>query len=67
MTQVLSVSRLESLNVQLSEEERESRCEKILKFHSAIAQVIAQGDAVKAKEVTSIHLDDMRQDFEVSD
>ena len=70
MTQVLSASMQESLNVrmeQLSEAERKNRCEKILRLHKAIAQAIAAGDSVKAKEMTSKHLDDMRHDFEVSD
>jgi len=70
MTQVLSASMLESLTVrmeQLTEEERRSRCEKILHSHKAIARAIADGDPAKAKEMTSHHLDDMRQDFEVSD
>lgn len=70
MTQVLSASMQESLNVrmeQLSEVERKKRCEKILQRHKTIAQAIAEGDSAKAKEMTSKHLDDMRHDFEVSD
>lgn len=70
MTQVLSASMQESLNVrmeQLSEAERKNRCETILRLHKAIAQAIAEGDAAKAKEMTARHVDDMRQDFEVSD
>ena len=70
MTQVLSASMQESLNVRmerLSEKERKNRCEKILSIHKAIAQAIAEGDPAKAKEMTSKHLDDMRQEFEVLD
>ncbi len=70
MTQVLSASMQESLNLrmeQLTEEERKRRCEAILSLHRSIAQAIAQGDPDKAKEMTSRHLDDMRRDFEVTD
>lgn len=70
MTQVLSACMQESLIVrleQLSENGRRVTCEKILRMHRAIAEAIADGDAARAKEKTSMHLDDMRQDFEVSD
>ncbi len=70
MTQVLSASMQESLNVrmeQLAEDDRKSRCKGILKLHQAIAKAIEDGDPVKAKEMTSRHLDDMRRDFEVTD
>ena len=70
MTQVLSACMQESLIARLerlSESGRRVTCEKILQMHRAIAEAIAEGDAARAKEKTSIHLDDMRQDFEVSD
>lgn len=70
MTQVLSASMMESLYVrmeQLSEQERSAMCEKILHMHRAIADAIAQGNAKKAREMTSAHLDDMRRDFSVPD
>lgn len=70
MTQVLSACMQESLIVrleQLSEHGRRVTCEKILQMHRAIAEAIAEGNAARAKEKTSMHLDDMRQDFEVSD
>lgn len=70
MTQVLSAIMRESLLVrmeQLSEDDRRTMCGKILHIHKAIAKAIADGDPVRAKEMTSKHLDDMRQDFEVSD
>ena len=70
MTQVLSACMQESLIVRLeklSERDRRATCEKILQMHRAIADAIAQGDAVRAKKATSVHVDDMRQDFAVSD
>ena len=68
MTQVLSASMQESLIVrmeQLSEDERKAMCEKILNMHRTIADAIAAGNAKKAREATSVHLDDMRRDFSV--
>ena len=70
MTQVLRASMQESLDQhmeRLTENGRRSMCKRILKRHKAIAQAIADGDAVKAKEATAAHLDDLRQDFEVPD
>lgn len=70
MTQVLRASVQESLDQhleRLTESGRRSMCKRILKSHKAIAQAIADGDAVKAKEATAAHLDDLRQDFEVPD
>lgn len=70
MTQVLRASVQESLDQhmeRLTENGRRSMCKRILKSHKTIAQAIASGDAVKAKEATAAHLDDLRQDFEVPD
>lgn len=70
MTQVLSAVMQESLLVRmerLSERDRQNMCNKILRIHKAIAKAITDGDSAAAKEMTSKHLDDMRQDFEVSD
>ena len=68
MTQVLSACMLESLTVRMEQQEaceRRSKCEKILRMHRAIAQAIKEGDAPKAKEMATLHLHDMRQDFDV--